>query len=95
MISDQSVNAIESLDSFCFRISKAISSDDFDVRVQPGDHLVDDAGADSLTVLRYVAHLQESGLRIDLSEFDTNLLNTGIAYQMWLQTVAAQYQGEN
>ncbi|MGQ7845145.1 hypothetical protein ACUNV4_11760 [Granulosicoccus sp. 3-233] len=94
MTPNQTINAIESLDSFCARISQAISSDGFDVRVQPGDHLVDDAGADSLTVLRYVSHLQASGLPIDLNEFDTTLLDTRVAYQKWLQNVAVNNQGE-
>lgn len=94
MTPTQTVNAIESLESFCSRISQAISTDGFDVRVQPGDHLVDDAGADSLTVLRYVSHLQASGLRIDLSEFDTQLLDTRVAYQQWLQNVAVRNQRE-
>lgn len=94
MTANQTVNAIESLESFCSGISQAISSDGFNVRVQPGDHLVDDAGADSLTVLKYVSHLQSSGFRIDLNEFDTDLLDTRVAYQHWLQTIAAQHQGD-
>ncbi len=94
MTANQTINAIESLESFCSGISQAISSDGFDVRVQPGDHLVDDAGADSLTVLRYVSHLQASGLQIDLNEFDTTLLDTRVAYQRWLQNIAVQNQRE-
>lgn len=95
MTPNQTISAIESQESFCYGISQAISSDGFDVRIQPGDHLVDDAGADSLTVLTYVSHLQKLGLQIDLSEFDTNLLNTNVAYQQWLQTIAAHHQGEH
>lgn len=94
MTPNHTINAIESPESFCFRISQAISSDGFVVRVQPGDHLVDDAGADSLTVLKYVSHLQASGLQIDLSEFDISLLDTRVAYQRWLQNVAVQQQGD-
>ena len=94
MTANQTNNAIESLESFCSGISQAISNDGFDVRVQPGDHLVDDAGADSLTVLRYVSHLQASGLQIDLTEFDTTLLDTRVAYQRWLQNIAVQNQRE-
>ena len=54
---------------------------------------MDDAGADSLIVLSYILLLQELGLKIDLGEFDTTLLNTDVAYQSWLQGIAIQSQG--
>ncbi len=94
MTPNDTIHAMESLDTFCLRISKALSTDGFDVRIQPGDHLIDDAGADSLTVLRYVTHLQASGLPVDLGEFDTRLLDTRIAYQRYLQNLAARKQEE-
>lgn len=94
MTSNHPINSIESLESFCTSVSQAISNEGFDVRIQPGDHLVDDAGADSLTVLKYVSHLQGLGLTIELSSFDTSLLNIDIAYHAWLQKVAIQCQGE-
>lgn len=94
MTPNQSISAIESLESFCLRMSQALSSDGFDVRIQPGDHLVDDTGADSLTVLTYVSHLQELGLSIQLSDFDTSLLSIDVAYQTWLQKIATSRPGD-
>ena len=93
MTSNQHINAIESPVAFCRRISERFASEGFDVNIQPGDHLVDDAGADSLIVLSYILLLQELGLKIDLGEFDTTLLNTDVAYQSWLQGIAIQSQG--
>ena len=90
MTSNHTMHAIESPVAFCRRLSEAMSSEGFDVRVQPGDHLVDDAGADSLVVMSYILFLQELGLKIDIGEFDLNLLNTDVAYQMWLQLIASQ-----
>lgn len=94
MTPNQSISSIESLDTFCARISQSISSEGFDVSVQPGDHLVDDTGLDSLTLLSYVTHLQALGLHIDLNDFDTRLLNVDTAYQRWLQITAANCRGE-
>lgn len=88
MTANQTVDAMESLDSFCATVSRAIASDGFDVRIQPGDHLVDDAGADSLTVLMYFSHLQKMGIPIALNEFDSHLLNINSAYQSWLKAFA-------
>jgi acyl carrier protein len=92
MTTNQSFDSIESLESFCASVSCTLSSDGFAVSVQPGDHLVDDTGADSLTVLSYVSHLQSIGISIDLSAFDTRLLNIDFAYQTWLKIIAAQHQ---
>ncbi len=94
MTSNHTINAIESRVAFCQRISQTISSEGFDVTIRPGDHLVDDAGADSLTVLNYVLLLQELGIKIELDSFDPRLLNTDVAYQAWLQHIASQPQGE-
>lgn len=92
MIASKTIKAIETLDSFCSGISQAISSEEFDVRVQPGDHLVDDNGADSLTVLKYMSYLQVLGLRFDLRQLDRNLLYVDTAYSTWLQKKAADRQ---
>lgn len=93
MTPDHSLDAIESLDGFCASVSQAISSDGFVVRIRPGDHLVDDAGADSLTVLSYAACLQARGIELTLDEFDTSLLFIDKAYQAWLQTMATHHRG--
>jgi len=84
------VSAIESPEAFCRRVSERLSHDGFDVEVQPGVHLVDDAGADSLVVLNYVLLLQELGLEIDLAAFDTDLLDTDVAYKEWIRKIAAR-----
>ena len=86
----QSVNALESPEAFCSRISKRLSHDGFDVEIQPGDHLVDDAGADSLVILNYVLLLQELGLKVDLAAFDTDLLHTDVAYKEWVGNIATR-----
>lgn len=88
MMPNQCVNEIESPESFCRRISETLSHNGFDVEIQPGDHLVDDAGADSLAVLNYVLFLQDLGVNIDLSAFDTSLLDTDVAYKAWIRKVA-------
>jgi acyl carrier protein len=90
MIPIQSVTSLESPKAFCRRISERLSHDGFDVEIQPGDHLVDDAGADSLVVLNYVLLLQELGLNIDLTAFDTDLLDTDIAYKEWIRKIATR-----
>lgn len=94
MTPNQSIDAIESLESFCASVSHRLSSDGFAVSVQPGDHLVDDTGADSLTVLSYVSYLQELGFHINLGELDTDLLDVNVAYQTWLRVIARQHQKE-
>lgn len=76
--------------AFCRRISERLSHDGFGIEIQPGDHLVDDLGADSLVVLNYVLLLQELGLSIDLAAFDSDLLDTEAAYKAWIRIVAAR-----
>jgi acyl carrier protein len=77
--------AVESPEAFCRRIAARLFEDGFDVELRPGDHLVDDAGADSLAVMHYVLLLQELGLDLDLAAFDTELLDTGVAYRAWIR----------
>jgi acyl carrier protein len=83
-------DGVESPEAFCRRISERLSNDGFGVEIQPGDHLVDDLGADSLVVLNYVLLLQELGLSIDLAAFDTDLLDTDVAYKEWIQKIVAR-----
>lgn len=85
MISKPNAMAVESPEAFCRRISTRLVEDGFDVELRPGDHLVDDAGADSLVVMHYVLLLQEIGLDFDLATFDTELLDTDIAYRTWIR----------
>ena len=85
--------AIESVEAFCRRLSERLSGDGVDVDIRPGDHLVDDAGADSLMVLEYVLLLQESGMDIDLNDFDEALLRSDVAYDVWLRTMAVPSRG--
>lgn len=85
MFSDEGISSPE---AFCSSISKRLSHDGFGIEIQPGDHLVDDLGADSLVVVNYVLLLQELGLSIDLSAFDTDLLDTDVAYKAWMRKVA-------
>jgi acyl carrier protein len=77
-------------EAFCRRISESLSHDGFRIEIQPGDHLVDDLGADSLVILNYVLLLQELGLSIDLAAFDTDLLDTEVAYKAWIRQVATR-----
>lgn len=84
------LNAVESPESFCRRISERLSYDGFQLEIQPGHHLVDDAGADSLAVLQYVLVLEELGFHIDLASFDTDLLNTDVAYKQWISDVVGR-----
>ncbi len=86
MLQKTSVSPINSLEEFCFQLTQKLSSVGFDIDIQPGVHLIDDAGADSLLVLYYVLQLQEMGLNIDLTQFDTDLLNIDLAYQKWACT---------
>jgi len=81
---------VVSLEVFCRMISERLSRDGFSVEIQPGDHLVDDRGVDSLMVLHYVLLLQELGLNIDLATFNSDLLDTKIAYKEWIRGVAAR-----
>jgi acyl carrier protein len=83
--SNNGVSSIESPEAFCRRVSERLSQDGFDIEIQPGLHLVDDVGADSLVVLYYVLLLQELGLKIDLAAFDTDLLDIDVAYKTWLR----------
>lgn len=83
-------DGVASPEAFCRRISDRLSHDGFRIEIQPGDHLVDDLGADSLVILQYVLLLQELGLSIDLAAFDTDLLDTEVAYKAWIRTVAAR-----
>lgn len=80
---------VETPEAFCRRLSGQLCSDGFDVEIRPGDHLIDDAGADSLLVMQYVLLLEEMGIDIDLSAFDTGLLDTDVAYQTWLRKTVA------
>ena len=90
MIPKHGVSSIESPDAFCRRISERLSQDGFDMEIRPGAHLVDDAGADSLVVLYYVVILQELGLKIDVAAFDTDLLDTDVAYKAWIRNNVAR-----
>lgn len=81
---------IASPEAFCRRISERLSHDGFRIEIQLGDHLVDDLGTDSVVILNYVLLLQELGLSIDLAAFDTDLLDTEVAYKAWIRTVAAR-----
>ena len=85
MKTEKSVASIESLERFCLTISERLSGEGFDIDIQPGVHLVDDAGADSLLVFYYVLQLQELGLQIDLAAFDTDLLDIDVAYKEWIR----------
>lgn len=85
MVSKPNALVVETPEAFCRRISSQLTADGFDVELSPGDHLVDDAGADSLVVMHYVLLLQDLGLNIDLSAFDTDLLNTDLAYRAWVR----------
>jgi hypothetical protein len=76
---------VESPEAFCRRIAGRLVEDGFDVELRPGVHLVDDAGADSLVVMHYVLLLEELGLDIDLAAFDTDLLDTDVAYRAWIR----------
>jgi acyl carrier protein len=83
-------DGVASREAFCMRISERLSHDGFRIEIQPGVHLVDDLGADSLVILNYVLALEELGLSIDLAAFDTDLLDTEVAYKAWIRTVAAR-----
>lgn len=85
-----SVEGVASPETFCRRISERLSHDGFRIEIYPGDHLVDDLGADSLVILNYVLFLKELGLSIDLTAFDTDLLDTEVAHKAWIQAVAAR-----
>lgn len=88
MTLDQGV--VDTPELFCRGISERLSQDGFGIEIRPGDHLVDDLGADSLVVLNYVLLLKELGLDIDLAEFDTDLLDTDVAYKEWIRKAAAR-----
>ena len=83
-------DGVVSPEAFCRRISERLSHDGFGIEIQLGDHLVDDLGADSVVILHYVLLLQELGLSIDLAAFNTDLLDTEVAYNAWIRTVAAR-----
>ncbi len=89
MQTEESVSSIKSLEQFCETISKKLSSEGFDIDIQPGVHLIDDAGADSLLIFFYVLQLQELGLQIDLATFDTDLLEVDLAYKEWTRNFCA------
>lgn len=89
MLNQQSVSSRDSLEHFCQRISKNLHDEGFSIDIQPGVHLVDDAGADSLMVFYYVLQLQELGLPIDLAAFDTDLLDIDVAYNEWIRSSSA------
>ena len=90
MIQKDGASSIESPETFCRRVAERLSRDGFDVEIRPGIHLVDDAGADSLVVLYYVLILQELGLEIDLAAFDSDLLDTDVAYKALISKTVAR-----
>ncbi|MEJ2608968.1 MAG: hypothetical protein P8179_02530 [Candidatus Thiodiazotropha sp.] len=90
MTDKKGVSSIESPEAFCRRLSERLSQEGFGIEIQPGVHVVDDAGADSLVVLYYVLQLQELGLNIDLAAFDTDLLDIDVAYKAWIRTTVAR-----
>ena len=76
---------IASSEAFCDMISERLSHEGFTLRLRPGQHLIDDLGADSLVVLEYGMALQDLGFRVDLQTFNPELLNTDIAYKRWIE----------
>lgn len=85
MLIERGINQVESAEAFCLRVSERLSDEGFKIEVHPGVHLVDDAGADSLSIFYYVLLLQELGLEIDLADFDTDLLDIDVAYNTWVR----------
>ena len=77
--------SIVSQESFCDMISELLSHEGFTLRLKPGQHLIDDLGADSLVVLEYGMALQGLGFKVDLRSFDPALLNTDVAYRRWIE----------
>ena len=77
--------SIASPESFCDMISDRLSHEGFKLRLRPGQHLIDDLGADAWVVREYGMALRDLGFRVDLRSFDPDLLNTAIAYRRWIE----------
>ncbi len=66
--------------AFCELLSARLSHADDPVVIEPGDHVVDDLGFDSLKVLEYVVLLDELGCDVNLDTLDPELLEVDAAF---------------
>ncbi len=70
--------------AFCELLSARLSHADDPVEIEPGDHVVDDLGFDSLKVLEYVVLLDELGCDVNLDTLDPDLLEVDAAFASYV-----------